>query len=303
MLLRILPQRFELDTDRQTYILGINLDADDSNSYGKLMKDETDELITQYQNKKSEYQYEPDRAKKEALKSDIEKLIALIFESKLQSQKAEYFTKLKNIERKYADVPNIQQRDEGIIKDTETLNKNHKFDLAQAEKQLKEFTSGQKVKPFFAWKLYFAEVFQRKGGFDVVIANPPAIRIHKQEKDSDHKELMKRIFVSAYKDYDIYVLFMEKGLSLLKPNGMLAFITPDKYLVREYGEKIRGLLLEYSIIELFDISRAEDAFNAAVYPLISLIQKNQSYDEIRVKFAKTIKNLTCPPKTIPDMIL
>jgi hypothetical protein len=64
VLLRILPQRFELGTDRQTYILGINLDADDSNSYGKLMKDETDELITQYQNKKSEYQYEPDRAKK-----------------------------------------------------------------------------------------------------------------------------------------------------------------------------------------------------------------------------------------------
>jgi len=153
--------------------MGINLDAEDSNSYGKLIKDEMDELITQFQDKKSQYQCEPDRNKKEGLKNEIENLITEIFEGKLQKQKSEYFNKLKAIETKYSTLPNIQQRNESINKDKETLYKNYGFNLGLFEKQLREFTSGLKVKPFFAWKLYFAEVFHEKGGFDIVIAKPP----------------------------------------------------------------------------------------------------------------------------------
>ncbi len=250
--------------------MGINLDAEDSNSYGKLMKDETDELISQYQNKKSEYQYAPDRAKKEALKIEIEKLIAQIFESKLQNQKAEYFTKLKNIERKYADVPNIQQRKEGIKKDTETLSKSYKFDLAQAEEQLKEFTSGYKVKPFFAWKLYFAEIFREKNGFDIVIANPPYISHDKL----DSKDYLRKHFTSFEPFADLYCYFIELAVNLQNPNGIFCYITSNSYIKAKYGTPLRSFLRKSTaLLELIDIEDYQVFDAAIVNTAVILAQK------------------------------
>jgi hypothetical protein len=147
-----------------------------------------------------------------------------------------------------------------------------------------------KSKPFFLWKLYFAEVFQRENpGFDVVIANPPYIRIHKQDKE--YKEQIKRNYYSAFKDFDIYILFFEKSLNILRANGVMTYITPDKYLIREYGSRIRELILNNTIVELFDISRAKDIFDAATYPLISIIMKSPKDGLIKAKFARTIKNI------------
>jgi len=256
--------------------MGINLDAEDSNSYSKLMKDETDELITQFQDKKSQYQNEPDRARKEALKSEIEKLLTQIFESKLHSQKAEYLTKLRKIERKYGDVPNIQQRNEVIKKDTEILNKNYKFDLAQAEKQLKEFTSGQKIKPFFAWKLYFAEVFHEKNGFDIVIANPPYV---------EHKKLreVSSLLQDDYETYsgtaDIYVYFYEKGLSLLRENSFLVFISSNKFLKTSYGAKLRSLLSRNRILHIIDFTRVH-VFDALVATCVVMVSKQKPQNNV-----------------------
>ena len=265
--------------------MGINLDSEDSNSYGKLMKDETDELITQYQNKKSEYQYEPDRAKKEALKSEIEKLIAQIFESKLQSQKAEYFTKLKNIERKYADVPNIQQRNEIIKKDTDTLNKNYKFDLAQAEKQLKEFTSEQKVKPFFAWKLYFAEVFHEKVGFDVVIANPPYIKEYINRKAFDG------VRGSSYYQgkMDIWYLFACQSIDHLKNAGILTFIAQNNWVTSYGASKLRNkVIFDTRILALLDFGDYKIFETSGIQTMVMVFRKDRKTDNYEFDYRRVI---------------
>ncbi|NCO31431.1 N-6 DNA methylase, partial [bacterium] len=110
-----------------------------------------------------------------------------------------------------------------------------------------------------------------KGGFDIVIANPPYVRVHKQNKEQ--KEVLKRVFTSPHKDFDIYIVFIEQAMRLLKENGVLCFITPDKYLIREYGEKIRKYLFNYQLVEFYDVSRANDLFGAAVYPLITIVKK------------------------------
>jgi len=270
--------------------MGINLDAEDSNSYGRLMKDETDELITQYQNKKSEYQYEPDRSTKEALKREIEKLIARIFESKLQSQKAEYFTKLKNIERKYADVPNIQHRNESIKKDTETLNRNYRFDLAQAEKQLKDFTSGQKVKPFFAWKLYFAEVFHEKGSFDIVIANPPYVR---QEDIKEYKPLFQELGYRVFNSTsDLYTYFYELSYNILAPSRFCCFISSNKWMRAKYGEKLRNFFkTKTKVINLIDFG-GHQVFDTTVDTNIMLFQKCEPQKEYKMSYVNIESDFT-----------
>ena len=148
------------------------------------------------------------------------------------------------------------------------------------------------------FNIYFNDI---QKGFDLVISNPPYVRIHKQDKDK--KSFYKNNYKAAHKDYDLYVLFFERSLQILKEDGVLTFITPDKFLVRDYGEKIREILLQHQITELVDISRAEDAFNAAVYPLISTIVKTspEQDSKIKVYFSKSIKNLK--KQTMEEMFL
>ena len=222
--------------------MGINLDAEDSNSYSKLMKDETEELIAQFQDKKGLFQYEPDRVKKKVLKKEIDEIIIRIFESRLKIRKADYSTVIKRLQQKYSLIPASQERDEALRKDTEILNQKYGMDLDLVEKQLRGFTTGQKVKPFFAWKLYFAEVFHEKKGFDVVIANPPYIQLQK-----DSGKLANLYEDCGYKTFkrtsDIYALFYECGINLLRDGGHLCYITSNKWMRSGYGESLRSYFL------------------------------------------------------------
>jgi len=177
---------------------------------------------------------------------------------------------------------------EKLQKDYLKLTQNASLFDNKKTQQLKSY------KPFdisSSSEFYDPELMHGVEAFDIVIGNPPYIRIHKQNQDKETKETIKRIYQSAYKDFDYYVLFIEKGIYLLKKDGILSYITPDKYLVREYGSKLRKFILKYSIIELFDLSRATDVFEAATYPLISIIQKNESKKTITIKISKTIQSL------------
>ncbi|MBA4419530.1 MAG: restriction endonuclease subunit M [Anaerolinea sp.] len=85
---------------------------------------------------------------------------------------------------------------------------------------------------------------EEKGGFDAVIGNPPYIRIQAlKEWAPQEVEFYKTEYVSASKgNYDIYVVFVEKGLSLLNPQGRLGFILPHKFFNAQYGAPLRGLI-------------------------------------------------------------
>jgi hypothetical protein len=106
-----------------------------------------------------------------------------------------------------------------------------------------------KEDPFehFDWKLDFPEVLNPylvngNAGFDIVIGNPPYIKIQ-----SIPKELItyfKRKFKSATGKYDIYVIFIEHSMSLLKKEGNLTFINPHRFLIAEYGLGLRDILFK-----------------------------------------------------------
>ena len=89
----------------------------------------------------------------------------------------------------------------------------------------------------------FGEIMAN-GGFDVVIGNPPYVRIQAMKEWAPVEvEFYKRQYVSASKgNYDIYVVFVEKGLSLLNKHGQIGFILPHKFFNAQYGEPLRGLI-------------------------------------------------------------
>ena len=84
-------------------------------------------------------------------------------------------------------------------------------------------------KPFVLWQIDFARVFREKGGFDVVIGNPPYIQL--QSNKGAVGEMYKNCgYKSFFKMGDIYCLFMEQGYNLLANNGLLSFINPNTWL-------------------------------------------------------------------------
>ena len=84
-------------------------------------------------------------------------------------------------------------------------------------------------------------MFNVKDGFDIVIGNPPYIQL--QDNNGELAQKYEMLYFSAFaKTGDIYCLFYEKGLSLLKPSAHLCFITSNKWMRAGYGEKLRQFL-------------------------------------------------------------
>ncbi len=95
----------------------------------------------------------------------------------------------------------------------------------------------------FDWNMEYAEIF-KAGGFDVVIGNPPYIRIQTMKEWAPVEvDLYKTLYRSAAAgNYDIYVVFVEKALSLLNKTGRMGFILPHKFFNAQYGEALRKVI-------------------------------------------------------------
>jgi type I restriction-modification system DNA methylase subunit len=100
----------------------------------------------------------------------------------------------------------------------------------------------------FNWQEQFPKVFA-KGGFDVIIGNPPYVR--KQGLMEHYPEMCvyyEKQFQSATANYDIYALFMEKSYGLINSTGIVSFILPHKFLVSDFGEGIRTFFKENTAV-------------------------------------------------------
>ena len=86
----------------------------------------------------------------------------------------------------------------------------------------------------------------KRGGFDVVIGNPPYERIQVMQANApEAAEFLKANYrAAASGNFDIYVCFIERGLQLLNANGFFGYICPHKFFQAEYGAPVRKLLSE-----------------------------------------------------------
>ena len=81
-------------------------------------------------------------------------------------------------------------------------------------------------------------------GFDIAIGNPPYVRLQTlKQQDPEYVKFLKAYFESASKgNFDLYVVFVERGLQLLGGKGNLSYILPHKFFNAKYGESLRALL-------------------------------------------------------------
>jgi len=119
-------------------------------------------------------------------------------------------------------------------------------------------------------------MFGIKSGFDIVIANPPYVR---QEDIKEFKPVFKEQYECFTGIADLYVYFYECSFKLLKDNGILTFISSNKYFRAGYGEKLRGFLAKNSTIhQLIDFGDAP-VFTAIAYPSIIVLSKAKPLSE------------------------
>jgi type I restriction-modification system DNA methylase subunit len=94
----------------------------------------------------------------------------------------------------------------------------------------------------FNWHNEFPEVFA-KGGFDVVIGNPPYV-LSRDNKLEDYKKYISNRFRLTQEKANLYLIFIEKTYEILNNNGELGFVVPNSWLGIESAEKLRKFLLE-----------------------------------------------------------
>ena len=147
---------------------------------------------------------------------------------------------------------------------------------------------------FFLWHTWFSDVFN-KGGFDIVIGNPPYISALEAKKIIDPiiRQAYKDKYQSACGTYDMYVIFIELGLRLLAKNGILVFITPSKYLSAEYATTLRTLILEnYSLDMISDFSDIRVFESAGVSTMISQFSNNIQHNKVEFKTYKSLTEIS-----------
>ncbi|EJK6694625.1 Eco57I restriction-modification methylase domain-containing protein [Campylobacter jejuni] len=131
----------------------------------------------------------------------------------------------------------------------------------------------------FEWRFEFPEILDDDGnfkGFDLIIGNPPYIR------QEELKELKPHL-AKNYKVYkgtsDIYTYFYELGFNVLKDNGVLSYITSNKYTRAGYGEALREFLLKnVKVLEYTDLNGIKVFDSATVDTSILCFEKSKSKD-------------------------
>jgi len=125
----------------------------------------------------------------------------------------------------------------------------------------------------FDWHAEFHEIFSDKNpGFDAVIGNPPYVRI--QGFPREQIDYFTKRYSSAVKNFDLYIVFVERSFSILQSHGLLGFILPNKFLRTDYGEGLRVLLSsERAVAQVVDF-KASQVFAGSTYTCLFFLSRN-----------------------------
>ena len=118
-------------------------------------------------------------------------------------------------------------------------------------------------------------MFGIKDNFDVVIGNPPYMRIQGIRKvDSAFADYLGKIYDSATGSFDLYVTFVEKGTKLVKEEGVLNYIMPVKWTNSDFGVGLRSFLLKNKCVSRIINFGAYQVFNASTYTGLQWFSKS-----------------------------
>ena len=152
--------------------------------------------------------------------------------------------------------------------------------------ELKEtFGDGKLIKS--VEDLMLAAILKNYVKYDFVVGNPPYVRV--QMLNEKQKIQYREVYECATGLFDIYVLFIERGIRWLVKDGRIGFITSNKFVQADYGKNLRNLILkEIRIDQMIDFGDTGVFQDATNYPLVFLFTKNAN-KENKFLFVKVIR--------------
>ena len=133
---------------------------------------------------------------------------------------------------------------------------------------------------YFNWEMDFADVLDtaeaRDKGFDIVIGNPPYVQMQKMGAQIALFQKKATSFDTFSKSGDLYMLFYEIGVDILKPGGVETYITSNKWIRTKYGTKLRKFFAEKTNpVKLVDFGQSLVFENAIVHSNVLMVKKEK----------------------------
>ena len=205
----------------------------------------------------------------------LEKKEANLFDSEAIKQKEKELKEAKHrifgaktvkTKRKYKErVATLRTEIADMLKESGSIGNQEAQQLASWD-MFDQHTSS----PFFdpEW------MFGVGNGFDVVIGNPPYIDSETMEKSMpEMRQLYKSLFSTAKGNWDMFVIFVERGIVLLKQDAVISMIIPNKLIAAKYATDLRSFIQNKSLQSLRDYSKVK-VFEAFVYPCVFVISNS-----------------------------
>lgn len=121
------------------------------------------------------------------------------------------------------------------------------------------------------------------GEFEIVITNPPHLDAEEMSRTQpQQRSHYSRLFQAARGNWDLSVIFVERGLQLLRPGGVLSYLVPNKLLGAGYAQSLRQLLSQYRLVQMRDYSAQRCFTQADAYPVTLVVQKTVQKTEVEL---------------------
>jgi len=138
----------------------------------------------------------------------------------------------------------------------------------------------------FDWENGFPEIF-KQGGFDAVIGNPPYRMVQPHNTPEDILRYFKNNYSVAEFKIDLFHIFTQKGISILKNSGIFGFIIPSSILNNVYAKTLREWILNSTRICKISITKEKVFTDADVYSLVIIAEKESSENKRMQNLIKT----------------
>ena len=256
-----LLSRFPLDTDLKTALK------------------KTEISIAEYKNAFHKYQNAENKEQKWELEHFINE-IKNNFRTEINKNSKEV-KELQKLEREYfLKYESAQLFQDALTPEQEKHKKQLESAIEKIETEIEAMNGNKIYENAFEWRFEFPQVLDDEGnyiGFDIVVGNPP------YGTNIDNFILnFKRIYPQTTKGFnEIYKLFFNRGIDILKEKGILTYITPNTYLLQPRYKDLRKFLLQYCLDIIINLG--ENVFdNAVVSTAIILLEKKKENSKIKI---------------------
>lgn len=266
------------------------IDAPIENVFVEYNKDKNESekiTLTKYKELVSNYTDTSNHETKKIFRQTIE-AIKKAFKTELSRQEKESISRLKG---KILALEAPLLWGERTPKEKTELKK-IKEQLVKKEELQANIINNRLYVDAFEWRFEFPSLLDEKGnftGFDIIIGNPPYLRIQgiRDVNSLFADELVKK-YQSATGSFDLYVTFVERGLQIIKQQGIVNYIMPVKWTNAAFGKGLRTIISENKAAHQIINFGAYQVFNASTYTALQWFIPNSN----ELLYYELDKNLT-----------